>query len=182
MEHEALVILSGGQDSTTCLGKAKQEFNGVHALTFDYGQRHSIEIEKSKQIAEKVGVKSHEIISLGDEILKGTSPLISNNELGKYNSAEELPDGVEPTFVAGRNILFLTIAANRAHVLDIKNILTIVECNDIEMIAIHQRYVEESTQEGNRSSIDRRMGYISSVKDAKKMLEQLYKKDIQKES
>ena len=68
------------------------------------------------------------------------------------------------------------------YVLDIKNILTIVECNDIEMIAIHQRYVEESTQEGNRSSIDRRMGYISSVKDAKKMLEQLYNKDIQKES
>ena len=67
-------------------------------------------------------------------------------------------------------------------VLDMKNILTMVECNDIEMIAIHQRYVEESTQEGNRSSIDRRMGYISSVKDAKKMLEQLYNKDIQKES
>ena len=67
-------------------------------------------------------------------------------------------------------------------VLDMKNILTLVECNDIEMIAIHQRYVEESSQEGNRSSIDRRMGYISSVKDAKKMLEQLYKKDIQKES
>ena len=67
-------------------------------------------------------------------------------------------------------------------VLDMKNILTLVECNDIEMIAIHQRYVEESSQDGNRSSIDRRMGYISSVKDAKKMLEQLYKKDIQKES
>ena len=67
-------------------------------------------------------------------------------------------------------------------VLDMKNILTMVECNDIEMIAIHQRYVEESSQEGNRSHIDRRMGYISSVKDAKKMLEQLYNKDIQKES
>ena len=67
-------------------------------------------------------------------------------------------------------------------VLDMKNILTLVECNDIEMIAIHQRYGEESSQDGNRSSIDRRMGYISSVKDAKKMLEQLYKKDIQKES
>lgn len=67
-------------------------------------------------------------------------------------------------------------------VLDMKNILTMVECNDIEMIAIHQRYVEESSQEGNRSNIDRRMGYISSVKDAKKMLEQLYNKDIQKES
>ena len=67
-------------------------------------------------------------------------------------------------------------------VLDMKNILTLVECNDIEMIAIHQRYVEESSQEGNRSSIDRRMGYISSVKDAKKMLEQLYKKEFNKES
>ena len=67
-------------------------------------------------------------------------------------------------------------------VLDMKNILTLVECNDIEMIAIHQRYVEESSQEGTRSRIDRRMGYISSVQDAKKMLEHLYKKDIQKET
>ena len=53
---------------------------------------------------------------------------------------------------------------------------------DMEMISIHQRYVEESAQAGTRSRIDRRMGYISSVSDAKKMLEQLYKKDIQKES
>ena len=67
-------------------------------------------------------------------------------------------------------------------VMDMKNIMTMVECNDIEMIAIHQRYVEESSQEGNRSSIDRKMGYISSVKDAKKMLEQLYKKEFNKES
>ena len=67
-------------------------------------------------------------------------------------------------------------------VLDTKNIMTMVECKDMEMILIHQRYVEESTQEGNRSRIDRKMGYISSVSDAKKMLEQLYKKDIQKES
>ena len=67
-------------------------------------------------------------------------------------------------------------------VLDMKNIMTMVECKDMEMISIHQRYVEESSQEGNLSRIDRRMGYISSVKDAKRMLEQLYKKDIQKES
>ena len=67
-------------------------------------------------------------------------------------------------------------------VMDMKNIMTMVECTDIEMIAIHQRYVEESSQEGNRSSIDRKMGYISSVKDAKKMLEQLYKKEFNKES
>ena len=67
-------------------------------------------------------------------------------------------------------------------VLDMKNIMTMVECNDIEMITIHQKYVEESSQEGTRSHIDRKKGYISSVQDAKKMLEHLYKKDIQKES
>jgi len=67
-------------------------------------------------------------------------------------------------------------------VMDMKNVMTMVQCNDIEMITIHQKYVEESSEEGTRSRIDRSMGYISSVKDAKKMLEQLYKKDIQKES
>ena len=67
-------------------------------------------------------------------------------------------------------------------VMDLKNVMTMVQCNDIEMITIHQKYVEESSQEGTRSRIDRKMGYISSVADAKKMLEQLYKKDIQKES
>ena len=67
-------------------------------------------------------------------------------------------------------------------VLDMKNVMTMVQCNDIEMITIHQKYVEESSQEGTRSRIDRKMGYISSVSDAKKMLEHLYKKDIQKES
>ena len=66
--------------------------------------------------------------------------------------------------------------------LDMKNIMTMVECTDIEMITIHQKYVEESQEEGTRSRIDRKMGYISSVTDAKKMLEHLYKKDIQKES
>ena len=67
-------------------------------------------------------------------------------------------------------------------VMDMKNVMTVVQCNDIEMITIHQKYVEESSQEGTRSRIDRKMGYISSVQDAKKMLEHLYKKDIQKES
>ena len=67
-------------------------------------------------------------------------------------------------------------------VVDMNRIMTMVECHDLEMISIHQRYVEESSQEGTRSRIDRKMGYISSVSDAKKMLEHLYKKDIQKES
>ena len=59
-------------------------------------------------------------------------------------------------------------------VLDMKNIITMVECNDMEMIHIHQRYVADSAEQGTRSRIDRKMGYISSVADAKKMLEKLY--------
>ena len=52
-------------------------------------------------------------------------------------------------------------------VLDMKNVMTMVQCNDMEMILIHQKYVEESAEDGTRSRIDRKMGYISSVTDAK---------------
>jgi len=118
---KALVILSGGQDSTTCAAIACSQFDEVHAITFNYGQRHLIEIESATKIAKKMGM-SHEVIDLGEGILKGRSPLISNAKLGKYESMADLPEGVEPTFVYGRNILFLTIAANRAACLDIDDI------------------------------------------------------------
>lgn len=118
---KALVILSGGQDSTTCLAIAKQQFQEIHAITFDYGQKHSIEIESAQTIAKITGVESHEIIPLG-RVLAGTSPLVSDNPLGKYESPTELPGGIEPTFVPGRNLLFLTLAANRAAVLGIRDL------------------------------------------------------------
>lgn len=118
---KALVILSGGQDSTTCLAVAKQQFESVHAVTFNYGQRHQIEVESARRVAELLEVSSHEIIDMG-AILKGPSPLISGNQVGEYNSPDELPSGVEPTFVEGRNLLFLTIAANRAAILGVSDI------------------------------------------------------------
>lgn len=118
---KALCVLSGGQDSTTCAAIACQQFEQVHAITFDYGQRHVVELESAIAIAKALHLASHEIIQLGP-ILKGTSPLVSNTPLGQYNSTEELPGGVEPTFVPARNILFLTLAGNRAAVLGIKDI------------------------------------------------------------
>lgn len=120
---KALVILSGGQDSTSCLAIARQQFNEVHAVTFDYGQRHGIEIESAIAIGQAMNVASHEIISMG-RILKGSSPLVSDNELGRYDSPEQLPVGVEPTFVPGRNLLFMVIAANRAAALGIRDLFT----------------------------------------------------------
>ena len=59
-------------------------------------------------------------------------------------------------------------------IVDMNRIMTMVECHDLEMISIHQRYVKDSAEDSMRNHIDRRMGYISSVKDAKLMLEKLY--------
>lgn len=120
---KCLIVLSGGQDSTTCAAIAYQQFDEVHAISFSYGQRHLIELESAEKIAKALNIASHKIIQLG-HILEGTSPLISNNPVDQYNSVDELPTGVEPTFVPARNILFLTLAANRAAVLGIKDIFT----------------------------------------------------------
>lgn len=130
---KALVVLSGGQDSTTCLYAALHTFDEVHAITFDYGQRHRREIEAATFIAkhangsyagQEKGVTSHEIIKLGGHILASTSPLVSDNQLEQYKDHKSLPGGIEKTFVPMRNQLFLTIAANRAYARECQIVVT----------------------------------------------------------
>lgn len=124
---KALVILSGGQDSTTCLFWAKDLYDEVHAITFDYGQRHAIEILAAERVAEMAGVASFEGIEIKDA-LKSTSPLTSDNELEQYESHAQMEDiirdRVELTFVPMRNTLFFTIAMNRAVALDCHDLVT----------------------------------------------------------
>ena len=114
MSEKAVVVFSGGQDSTTCLYWAIRMGYDIRAVTFDYGQRHRAEIDAAYQIARYAGVP-HEIIELPD-VLDGTSPLVSDAQLEQYESHDSLPGGLEKTFVPMRNQLFLTIAANRAFV------------------------------------------------------------------
>lgn len=136
---KALVVLSGGQDSTTCLYWAKEKFDEVEAITFNYGQRHDIEIEAAINIAAMADTLSHEVLCLEggsgvryrdlqaqkvDGVLHGTSPLVSNNELEQYADHESLPGGLEKTFVPMRNQLFLTLAANRAYCHGITDLVT----------------------------------------------------------
>lgn len=128
MRQKALVILSGGQDSTTCLFWAQQQgYKEIHAITFDYGQRHIIELEAARKVAEMAGVTSHEFVEIPN-CLKSVSPLTSANELDKYRDfnsmAAEVGDSREKTFVPMRNALFLTVAANRAEALGDCDLIT----------------------------------------------------------
>lgn len=124
---KALVVLSGGQDSTTCLFWAKQQFDEVHAITFDYGQRHIIELDAARKVAELAGVASREVVAVPNCLIS-TSPLTSANKLEQYSSHSQMEKVIgsrrEDTFVPMRNALFLTIAANRAEALGIPNIVT----------------------------------------------------------
>jgi 7-cyano-7-deazaguanine synthase len=113
ISQSALVVFSGGQDSTTCLYWAKRNFSEVKTISFDYGQRHEREKEAARKICELAGVE-FDLIKI-PEVLRSSSPLVDrNSNLEKYESVDQLPGGLEATFVPARNILFLTIAANIA--------------------------------------------------------------------
>lgn len=118
-EEKAIVVFSGGQDSTTCLFWAKEQFKEVEAVTFDYGQRHRLEIECAKKIAKEVGVKHH---ILDMSLLNQLAP----NALTRDDiEVEEGKDGELPsTFVPGRNLLFLSFAGVLASQVGAKHIVT----------------------------------------------------------
>ena len=124
--EKALVVFSGGQDSTTCLYWALEHFGQVHTLTFGYGQKHSLEIECAKEIAERAGVDFRYmdmsfIGSLGANSLTDTSIKMDDSK----------PEGTFPnTFVPGRNLFFLSTAAVNARENGIRHIITGVSQTD----------------------------------------------------
>ncbi|AKD38516.1 hypothetical protein I926_05970 [Pasteurella multocida subsp. multocida OH4807] len=117
--RKAVVIFSGGQDSTTCLIQAIQEYGveNVEALTFQYGQRHAIELEKAQWIAQDLGVKQ---TLIDTSIIKA----ITQNALMDENATIEQQGSTPNTFVDGRNALFLVYTAIYAKGQGITNIIT----------------------------------------------------------
>ena len=118
--RKAIVIFSGGQDSTTCLFQAIAEYGkeNVETMTFQYGQRHSIELEKAKWIAQDLGVKQ---TFIDISVIKA----ITHNALMDENVHIEQKDNKLPnTFVDGRNALFLLYAAIYAKGQGIQDIIT----------------------------------------------------------
>jgi 7-cyano-7-deazaguanine synthase len=150
MSKKALVVLSGGQDSTTCLFWALQFYSKVIAITFDYGQAHRIEIEAAAKIAEMAGV-DHEVIDVPGCLIS-SSPL-TNNGLGleRYEDAEQMDkiigDRREATFVPMRNALFLTIAANRAEAWGGADIITgVCQMDNANYDDCRQVFIDAATE------------------------------------
>ena len=126
-KNKALVVLSGGQDSTTCLYWAKKHFEEVYAISFIYGQKHELEVELARRIASKAGVPFEvKNVSFISELSTGCS--LTDNSIPM--DSDKPADSVPNTFVPGRNMFFLSIAAVYAREHDIMNIVTGVSQTD----------------------------------------------------
>ena len=123
----AVVVLSGGQDSTTCLYWALDRFEPgrVQAVTFDYGQRHRIELDCARDVAEFAGV-AHTVLPID------TFAALGGNALTEAEiDVEAMPEeGLPNTFVPGRNLVFMTFAAAFAYQREIPNLVTGVAQTD----------------------------------------------------
>ncbi|CNC83274.1 queuosine biosynthesis protein QueC [Yersinia frederiksenii] len=119
----AVVVFSGGQDSTTCLIQALQQYDEVHCITFDYGQRHRAEIDIARKLAAKLGVKAHKVldVSMLNELAVSS---LTRDSIPVPTYDEDEKDAVPSTFVPGRNILFLTLAAIYAYQVQAQTVIT----------------------------------------------------------
>ena len=119
--RKAVVVFSGGQDSTTCLIQALAHYDEVHAITFNYGQRHSQEIAVAQAIAGELGVTAHKVLDLS--LLNELAISSLTRDAIPVSSALQ-DNGLPNTFVPGRNILFLTLAAVYAYQVGAEVVIT----------------------------------------------------------
>lgn len=112
----AVVLLSGGLDSTTVLAVAKREGYAPHAMTFRYGQRHSVEIEAARRVASAMGVAKHVVVDI-DLRQWGGSALTADVEVPKDRDVDHATDEIPVTYVPARNTIFLSFALAWAEVL-----------------------------------------------------------------
>ena len=105
----AVVLLSGGMDSTTTAAIAQREGFDVHALTVRYGQRHAVELEAARRVAKRLGIRRHEVVDL-DLRAFGGSALTADLPVPRDRSAGEMTAGIPATYVPARNTVFLSLA------------------------------------------------------------------------
>jgi 7-cyano-7-deazaguanine synthase len=126
---KAVCLLSGGLDSSTCLAYALRQGFECYALSFDYGQRHRIELEAAARLAAQLGAAGRRVVRIGLGELGG-SALTGEGSVPKSRSPEEMTADIPPTYVPARNIVFLAVALGWAEILGAADIFIGVNAID----------------------------------------------------
>jgi len=155
---KAVVLLSGGLDSTTVVAIAKQQGFAVYALSFDYGQNHKQELDSAARVAQKLGVVQHAVVKV-DLRSFGGSALTSDIGGPKHRSAGDIGQGVPVTYVPARNTVFLSLALAWAETLGATDIFLGVNALDYsgypdcrpEFIAAFERVANLGTKIGTEN-------------------------------
>jgi len=152
---KAVVLVSGGLDSTTALAIARDQGFRTVALSFNYGQRHSIELESASRVAKSLGAEQHFIVDIDLRAIGG-SALTGNLDVPMGRSNEEISSGIPITYVPARNTIFLSFALAWAEVLQAEDIFIGVNALDYsgypdcrpEYIEAFERLAILATKEG----------------------------------
>jgi len=126
---KAVVLLSGGLDSATALAIAQSEAYEPYAISFRYGQRHAVELDAARAVAEAAGVARHVVVEIDLRVFGG-SALTSDIAVPKHDSASELTQDIPITYVPARNTIFLAYALAYAEVLEANDIVIGVNALD----------------------------------------------------
>jgi 7-cyano-7-deazaguanine synthase len=126
---KAVCLLSGGLDSATCLGLARRDGYSCYALSFDYGQRHRVELDAAARVAQALGAERHMVTRIGLDAFGG-SALTADLAVPKSRSADQMAHGIPITYVPARNTIFLSFALAWAEVLECADIFIGVNALD----------------------------------------------------
>jgi 7-cyano-7-deazaguanine synthase len=129
LAKRAVVLLSGGLDSATVLAIARSQGYELYALSFSYGQRHIVELDAARRVAEAIGVAAHRIASIDLRVFGG-SALTADIDVPKGRDATEMSHGIPITYVPARNTIFLSFALAWAEVLGSSDIFIGVNALD----------------------------------------------------
>lgn len=152
---KAVVLLSGGLDSTTTFAVALAEGFELHALSFRYGQRHKVELQAARRVAEQMRAAEHVIVDI-DLRMFGGSALTDDIPVPKKRSAQEIGDGIPVTYVPARNTIFLSFALAWAETLSAQDIFVGMNALDYsgypdcrpEYIEAYERMANLATKAG----------------------------------
>lgn len=156
MKHKAVILVSGGLDSTTCLAIAKHQGYELYALTLFYGQRHKVELRAARKVSKVYGVKKHLELEVPLTAFGGSALTDQKIKVPKQRSLKEMGKGIPPTYVPARNTVFLSLALAWAEAIGAQDIFIGVNALDYsgypdcrpEFIRAYERLAKLATKKG----------------------------------